>query len=186
MLQTIVDAADFEQLVNAHYEGLFAFALSLTHDRHEASELTQETFCRLAVKGGQIRDRNKRKQWLFTTLYRIFLGWKRRETRLPHFELASVAEELPVLSSTVIDEIDARLVLEALCQVDERYRSPLVLYYLDEHSYEEIGHILEIPAGTVMSRLSRGKELLRQMLDAKMSEDGKIVPLNSSKQAQRR
>ena len=85
---------DYEQAVNSPYEGLYRFAFSLAGNADDASELTQESFARLLAKGGQLRDHSKVKGWLFTTLYRIYLGWKRRETNLPHFEIASVESEI--------------------------------------------------------------------------------------------
>lgn len=163
--------ADLDAIVEAHHQGLFAFALSLAGNRDDACELTQETFCRFASKGHQLRDRAKLKSWLFTTLYRVYLGWKRRDTQLPHVEMSSVENELPHLAPEAAEGTDAGLVMDALLQLEERYRAPLMLFYLEDHSYQEIAGILEAPVGTVMSRLSRGKEQLRRMLGAVASAD---------------
>ena len=161
---------DIELVVETYHEGLFAFALSLAGNRDDACELTQETFCRFASKGHQLRERDKVKTWLFTTLYRLFLGWKRRESRLPHFEMSAVEHELPHLAPEVVESTDAGLIMEALLQLEERYRAPLMLFYLEDHSYEEIAAILDTPVGTVMSRLSRGKEQLRRVLATELSD----------------
>lgn len=68
--------ADYEQaVVAAYYESLYAFAFSLAGNADDACELTQEAYCRLLTKGGQMRDPSKVKSWLFTTLYRVFPGW---------------------------------------------------------------------------------------------------------------
>jgi RNA polymerase sigma-70 factor (ECF subfamily) len=155
---------DFENAVNSFYEGLYRFAYSLTGNSNDASELTQETFARFLTKHGQIRDSGKIKSWLSTTLYRTFLGWKRRETRHPHVELSLVEDELPALPPATLDKLESEFVNEALLQVEERYRVPVALYYFEQLSYLEISEVLEIPIGTVMSRLSRGKELLRKSL----------------------
>jgi RNA polymerase sigma-70 factor (ECF subfamily) len=64
----------------------------------------------------------------------------------------------------LVEQLDARAVLTALARVDDRFREPLVLFYLDQLSYREIARRLDLPIGTVMSRLSRGKKLLRQQL----------------------
>ncbi len=172
---------DLETIVEAHHEGLFAFALSLAGNRDDACELTQETFCRFATKGHQLRDRARAKSWLFTTLYRIYLGWKRRETRLPHFEMSSVESELPQLAPEAAEGTDAGLVMEALHLLEDRYRAPLMLFYLKEHSYQEISAILDMPVGTVMSRLSRGKEQLRRLLlPGANANVERIIPLTRS------
>ena len=80
--------------------------------------------------------------------------------------------------------MERETVREALLKIDERYRVPLMLYYLEEHSYEEIAKLLEIPIGTVMSRLSRAKALMRECLVATcMDEQRKIVPLEQASDA---
>ena len=61
-------------------------------------------------------------------------------------------------------QLDGAEIITALRKLDETYRAPLALFYLEEHSYRDIAEILEIPIGTVMSRISRGKELLRKVV----------------------
>ncbi|MDX6766427.1 MAG: RNA polymerase sigma factor [Candidatus Methylacidiphilales bacterium] len=157
----------FDQLVADYYDGLYRFALSLSQREADAADLVQQTFLRWATKGGQLRDLSKVKTWLFTTLHREFLGSRRRATRFQHHEVESVEHELPVVDSPIARQMDGALVMEALGQVEEVYRAPLGLFYLDDHSYHEIAVILGIPIGTVMSRLSRGKEQLRNILKQK-------------------
>ena len=172
---------DYEQAVISFYEPLYGFAYSLSGNENDACELTQETFARLLAKSRQVRDESKVKSWLFTTLYRVFLGWKSRERRLPHLEISSVEHELPPIAAEMVDTMERDTVREALLKIDERYRVPLMLYYLEGHSYEEIAEMLEIPIGTVMSRLSRAKALMRESLAAKYAdEQRKIVPLDQA------
>lgn len=174
---------DYEQAVNSHYEGLYRFAYSLAGNPDDASELAQETFARLLSRGGQLRDQSKVKGWLFTTLYRIFLGWKRREAALPHYEIASVESELPPVTPDLVDKLQNEAVSESLLEVEERYRVPLALYYFENHSYAEIAVMLDIPIGTLMSRLSRGKEMMRKSLAAKsIGAQRKIIPLSDSRE----
>ncbi len=159
-----MNEADYERAVATYYESLYAFGYSLAGNAHDAAELTQETYCRLLTKGGQLRDATKLKAWLFTTLYRVFLGWRQRQTRWPHLEISTVEGELPTLTLEHLDVLRDEAVHDALVALEEHYRAPLTLFYLNDHSYEEIAAILEIPVGTVMSRLSRAKALLRQRL----------------------
>lgn len=174
---------DFNQLVESHYRGLFQFALSLARSEADAADLTQETFLRWAEKGSQLRDGTKAKSWLFTTLYRQFLGRQRHVTRFPHDEIGDVEHRLPVVESEAVRAMEGGDVMAALAELDEVFRAPLVLFYLEDHSYQEIAEILDVPPGTVMSRLWRGKEQLRAKLaDAPAAagrRGGKIVPINS-------
>src|SRR5918999_595011 len=154
---------DFEQLVDRQYAPLFRFALSLSKSEAEAADLTQQTFFLWATKGHQLRDRSKAKSWLFTTLYREFLGPRRREVNFPQVELDDVSEEKMAISPNM-DALDAGAVLGALRSLAESFRAVLTLFYLEQFSYQEIADVLDIPIGTVMSRLSRGKAQLRQRL----------------------
>jgi RNA polymerase sigma-70 factor (ECF subfamily) len=165
-----MDELSFENVVNAHYEPLYRFALSLARSEADAGDLVQQTFCRWAAKGDQLRDSSKAKSWLFTTLHREFLGRRRHEDKFPKVEISLVEEsELTAISPSAEKQIDGASVMSALQRLDEMYRAPLALFYLDEHSYRDIAEILEVPVGTVMSRISRGKELLRQIFIEKDS-----------------
>jgi RNA polymerase sigma-70 factor (ECF subfamily) len=165
-----MDELSFENLVNAHYEPLYRFALSLARSEADAGDLVQQTFCRWAAKGDQLRDSSKAKSWLFTTLHREFLGRRRHEDKFPKVEISLVEEsELTASLPSAEKQIDGASVMSALQRLDEMYRAPLALFYLDEHSYRDIAEILEVPVGTVMSRISRGKELLRQIFIEKDS-----------------
>ena len=80
----------------------------------------------------------------------------------------------------VINKMDAQLVMDALQEVEQAFREPLALFYLQELSYSEIAEVLSVPIGTVMSRLSRGKAQLRARLDEK-AKGGKIVEFPNSR-----
>ncbi len=155
---------EFELLVSRHYSTLYQFAFSLARNEDDACDLTQQTFFAWARKGHQLRDRSKAKTWLFTTLYHEFLEKKRRQNRFPHFELSAAHQQLPTISPATINELDSTAVLEALAQLDEPFQAPLALFYLQDHSYKEIAHVLAIPLGTVKSRISRGIAQLQQIL----------------------
>ena len=171
--------SEFENLVDDHYKALFRFGISLTRDAGAAADLVQETFCIWAAKGDQLHDRTKAKTWLFTTLHREFLSQRRRAARFsdePLDEAAAGAVTQP--QDDVERQMDGQRALELLGSLDETYRGPLALFYLQQHSYREIAEILDVPIGTVMSRLSRGKELLRRrMTDEPASAAKNILQL---------
>ena len=155
---------DFERLVDAHHAPLYRFAMSLCHDEDEASELVQETFLTWATKGHQLNDIAKARSWLFTTLHRDFLGKRRRLTRFPQHELDEVATELPDAPPVPIESLDWSGVLNALQRIDGTFQAPVALFYLEDYSYNEIAGILEIPLGTVKSRIARGIVQLQQLM----------------------
>jgi RNA polymerase sigma-70 factor (ECF subfamily) len=154
----------FEALVNEHYYPLFRFAMSLTHAESDARDLTQHTFYTWAAKGHQLRDEAKAKTWLYTTLHRAFLQARRRQVRFPHHDLEEVAQQLPPQLPEFANSADCAEVLPALAKVDEIFRAAIALYYLEDCSYKEIAAILDVPIGTVKSRIARGLVQLREIL----------------------
>lgn len=154
----------FPDLVNTYYQPLYRFAYSLAKNPEEASDLTQQTFLIWARKGSSLKDKSKVKSWLFTTLYREFLGVRRKSTRFPHINAEAIEHELPSIAPGVVRKLDSKRALEALNEIDETFRAPLVLFYMKDLAYKEIAEILDIPIGTVMSRLSRGKARLKKIL----------------------
>lgn len=180
-LPSPVRPIDFNELVDRHYAALYRFAISLAKNASDAADLTQQTFYLWAAKGHQLRDLAKVKSWLFTTLYREYLTTYRHTKKFPHVELEDVSHEMPSVAPSIFNDIDGSTVVAALSEVDEVFRAPLSLFYLEELSYQEIADVLEIPIGTVMSRLSRGKAQLRQLLlDVKADVGNKIVPLRAT------
>ena len=165
-----MDELDYKKIVALYHHDLYRFAYSLAGNADDSCELTQETYYRLLSNDRQLRDPTKIRAWLFTTLYRVFLGQKRRSTRFPHLTISSVEHELPVLTPEMVNKMDGLLVMEALLEIDEHHRTPLALFYLQNLSYREIAEVLDVPIGTVMSRLSRSKVALRDRLAARATQ----------------
>ncbi len=157
------DRIDLEAAVRDHYKPVYRFAYSLAKNQADAADLTQYAYERLAMKWRQVADPAKVKGWLQSTLYRKFLDLRRRVTRFPEVELNEDyghQAEQPADQ----DRLDARTATEALMQLEEDLRAPLALFYLESCSYKEIAKVLEVPVGTVMSRLHRGKSKLYNIL----------------------
>jgi RNA polymerase sigma-70 factor, ECF subfamily len=155
---------DLERIVADFYGSLYRFALALTRSDVQAADLTQDTFLILTKRQTQIRDGTKIKSWLFTTLRRQFLQQLRSNASHPEVELKPEHYKKLVVNPTVFRSIDAGTILEVLSRTDECYRTVLELSYFGDLSYKEIALVLGIPIGTVMSRLSRGKEQLKSIL----------------------
>jgi RNA polymerase sigma-70 factor, ECF subfamily len=188
-------ADQFEAIVSEHYEPLYRFAMSLTRAESDACDLTQHTFYVWATKGHQLRDFAKVKTWLYTTLHRAFLQTRRRQSRFPQQELDEAVEQLPAVSPVLSDQLDALQVFPALALVDEKYQAAVALFYLEDYAYKDIAVILDVPVGTVKSRIARGITQLRDILLSNEScaptplradtENGALVPVLCWNQAAR-
>ncbi len=183
--ENLVAADSFEQLVDAHHAALYRFAYSLAKSESAACDLTQQTFYIWATKGHTLRDISKAKSWLFTTLHREFLRGRQRDQRWTSIEdLPPSQADFPAEEMETWRKLDGAGVLEALTKVDEVFRTPLALFYLEDFSYAEIAETLGVPNGTVMSRLSRGKAQLRALLsEAVQSATNKIVPFSEGRKS---
>ncbi len=170
---------EFEELVDTHYQALYRFGYSLAKTPERASDLVQQTFVKWAEKGHQLKDRSKAKTWLFTTLYREYLSHARRSTKFPERDLEEAEYQLPAKAADADRQLDAKRAVNLLAQLDETFRAPLTLFFLQEQSYKEIAETLDIPIGTVMSRISRGKKQLRELMETAVDpETENVVKFN--------
>ena len=146
--------------------GVFRVANYLTRgDRETAEDLTQETFAEALKSFHRFAPGTNCRAWLVTILYH--LNSKRRR-KLGQLKLVEDSEEQ--IAETVAfvppipEEIKDEEILQALEKLPESFREVLVLTDVEEFSYKETAKLLNVPIGTVMSRLSRGRKLLRQEL----------------------
>jgi len=172
---------EFEELVDQYYQALYRFGISLAKNPDRAADLVQQTFVIWAQKGHQLKDRSKAKTWLFTTLYREHLSNARRSQRYPELEIGEMEHEIGGMEDGLDRKLDAQRAVNLLGKLDETFRAPLTLFYLQQHSYKEIAEILDVPIGTVMSRISRGKEQLRKDMHSSKDAGSRIVKFQNDK-----
>ncbi len=149
--------------IQDHYRSLYQYALSLTRSESDALDLTQETMVTLVRRADQVEDQSKVKPWLYTTLYRIFIKSLRGRVREVVYD-EDLPDHVQPTPPPQISQIDGRIAMAGLQTLPEPHRAVLTLYYLEDLSYKEIATTLDLPIGTVMSRLSRAKVLLRETL----------------------
>lgn len=157
----------FETLVATYYQPLYKFAWSLSKNEEDARDLVQQAFLIWAEKGHTLRDPDKVKSWLFTSLYREFLRQNRRGQKVTAIdqEILETRQDTDLVSS--VRQMEREEAVEALDTLDPVYREPLILFYMEDLSYKEIAEVLDIPMGTVMSRLARAKGQLKKALSEK-------------------
>lgn len=154
----------FEDLVREEYESVYRYAYRLSGDPHLAADLTQEAFCRAQAHHSQLRDPTRRRSWLFSILRNTYLRNYRdsRPTRVIPFEDGhdhSAPED-----DRWTDAVDLEQLHVILGELPEAFRTPIILYYFEEFTYQEIATQMGVPIGTVMSRLARAKAHMRRRL----------------------
>jgi RNA polymerase sigma-70 factor, ECF subfamily len=168
----LIGSTSLPPIVDRFYGPLYQFAVRLTRSESDAADLVQQTFFTLIQHLHQIRDLSRIKCWLFTTLRRKFLMEVRHRANHPEVEFLPDVHGLQAEDPGQWSSLDALTVRRALLQVEESYRTALELFYVKNLSYREIGKALQIPIGTVMSRLSRGKMQLKSILLRYIYGDG--------------
>jgi RNA polymerase sigma-70 factor (ECF subfamily) len=169
-------SAGFEQLAVPLFDRLYNFAHWLTRNREDAEDLVQETYAK-ALKGfASFEAGTNFRAWMFRILRNTFLN-SRTGLKAATVPLESPEEDpaLPVEKETpetiLIDRASERILQEAMEELPVRYREVLVLCEVEEMSYQEIAATLAIPAGTVMSRLSRARRSLRDAVKQKLQRN---------------
>ncbi len=176
--------AEFEQVALVHLDALYQVALRLTRNRAEAEDVVQEAFLRAFRSFDRFNPGTNCRAWLFTILRNVFLNRVRRHWRevleadvgdLVTTEAASEGRLVPgnpeeeLLQTVLHGDVD-----RALKTLPLPFREAVVLVDLEGLSYREVAEVLGCPVGTVMSRLSRGRALLRPMLGRFAREHGYV------------
>lgn len=151
---------DLVRLVHEHHVPLYRYAFRLCGNVADAEDLVQQTFVVAQEKLHQLRQADSVRSWLYTVLRNGFLKSRRRPRPVAAESVELDIESVPeaVADGEEIDRERLQLVLDAL---PDEYRLVLVMFYFEECSYREIAAKLNVPIGTVMSRLSRAKQRLR-------------------------
>lgn len=160
-------ALDVTTLVALHHAAVYRYACRLCGCPTEAEDLAQQTFLIAQRKLHQIREPARACSWLLAVVRSCFLKSIRKPRPVPaqniELDVDQVADETP---ST--DDVDREQLAAALAELPEEFRLVVLMFYFEDLPYQEIAAELEIPIGTVMSRLSRAKGHLRK----KLTENG--------------
>ncbi|HKP85890.1 MAG TPA: sigma-70 family RNA polymerase sigma factor [Blastocatellia bacterium] len=166
-------SADFKQAALEQVDALYGFAMMLTRNPTEAQDLVQETYLRAVRAFGSLVPDSNLKRWLFTIMRNIWLNQLRHSRSGPRFVEIDAEDEGNVqwfdyLAAdphiVFVRKLEREEVRHAIESLPAPYREVVVLRDIEGFSYQEIAGILGCPAGTVMSRLGRAREKLRQLL----------------------
>ncbi len=164
---------DRTALIEAQIPGLRRFACALLRgDREAADDLVQDTLERALSHSDQRRNQENLRGWLYAILYNRFLSNQRRVRRRgPHGALTEETE-LSGICGGQQSALEHRDLLRAFAALPEEQRTVLLLVGVEDLSYQEAARVLGVPTGTVMSRLSRGRERLRRSMHGELNQNG--------------
>ena len=172
----------FERDALSWIDGLYGAALRLTRNPADAEDLVQETYVKAFKSAGKFADGTNLRAWLFTILHNHFLNDRRREKTSPVDVDSEIVERAANVRSSAADTAEDVLIQQAsdeqvraaLDEVPEAFRQSVWLRDAEGFSYVEIADMLNVPVGTVMSRISRGRRLLSARLrETRITEVGK-------------
>ena len=153
-----------DHLIEEHIPRLRRYARALAGDRARADDLVQDTLERAWGKFHLWRSDSDLRAWLFSIMHNVYVNGVRKGSSSPMLlPLEDDALDVPVRAAQE-DGLRVRDVHAALGSLSQEQREVLLLVGLEEMRYEEVAKVLDVPLGTVMSRLSRGRERLRQIM----------------------
>lgn len=155
---------NFEALALPHANDLFRMASSLLRNRTEAEDAVQECFLQAWKSFDRFEPGTNCRAWLYKILFHVVSHQRRKWGRLWLAEDPQILEDTLVAKPEISERLSDEEILAALAEMPQQYAEVVMLADVQEFSYKEIQETLSIPIGTVMSRLSRGREYLRAAL----------------------
>ncbi len=188
--QTTVDVrAQFEEQALPYMDQLYAAAMRMTRNPADAADLVQETFVKAFGSWQTFRQGTNLKAWLYRILTNTYINTYRKKQREPYQSPIDDLEDWQLggaesttsttarsAEAEAIDRMPASVVKEALQSIPEDFRMAVYLADVEGFAYQEIADIMKTPIGTVMSRLHRGRRMLRELLADYAAERGITAP----------
>ena len=177
----------FERDAMQYLDQLYGAAMRMTRNPADAEDLVQETYMKAFAAFESFTDGTNLKAWLFRILTNTYINIYRKKQRQPyqsgtddltdwqlHEAESHDSRGLRSAEAEALDRLADADVVEALAKVPEDFRMAVYLADVEGFSYKEIAEIMDTPVGTVMSRLHRGRKLLRELLEDYAIERGLI------------
>lgn len=170
---------ELEVCIKANGRDIYSFCCQLTGSRQEADDLYQDTFLKMVELEGRLDVRSNPKSYLLSVAVNLWrnrrrkFAWRQRITG-PVLSMEDAAPELPSGEISPEDQMisgeERMLIQKAVDDLPERYRLPVLLYYMEDLKISDISGVLKIPEGTVKSRLFKAKKMLKEKLEVVLNE----------------
>ena len=165
--------AAFAALVRGNMQKVYRSAYAITHNGDDAADIAQETFIRAFRNLARFDETRPFFPWLYRIARNLCINRiqriTRRETSLPEYDIVADSHEGP--EAAVVGADEKIRVRDAVDRLPEQHRRIIELNHFQELSYREIAEILDIPIGTVMSRLFHARKKLRELLESEGGHD---------------
>lgn len=175
----------FEEQAMEHIDKLYAHAMRKTGNSADANDLVQETYLKAFAAFDQFQQGTNIKAWLHRILENTYINQYRKQQNQPYYSPLEELEDWQLgdaesrtatssrsAEAEAIDHLPASAIKDALQTLPEDFRAAVYLVDVEGYSYQEVADIMETPTGTVMSRLHRGRKLLREQLADYAREQG--------------
>jgi len=164
------DQEVYTELVKRYEARLLRYAHSFVHDDHAAQDVVQNAFIKAFINLKGFNTKKKFSSWIYRIVHNESLNELKKNKK--EFSLDNMHESsLPINEESLEDDFDFQLSHEKITSCIDKlpiaYRSPIILHFIEDRSYEEISDILRMPIGTVGTRINRGKRLLYQLCNGK-------------------
>lgn len=165
---------ELEIYINTYGKDLYSFCCCVTRNRQEADDLYQDTFLKLYEMGDKLTIRTNPKSFLMGVALNLYRNYKRKLSVRQRIVGVSVpiddtVESIPFggqeTEDMVISEEECHIVRKAVAKLPDKYRIPILLYYMEELSQAEIAEMMQISESAVKTRLHRAKNILRERLE---------------------
>lgn len=175
----------FEEQAMEHIDKLYAHAMRKTGNSADANDLVQETYLKAFAAFDQFQQGTNIKAWLHRILENTYINQYRKQQNQPYYSPLEELEDWQLgdaesrtatssrsAEAEAIDHLPASAIKDALQTLPEDFRAAVYLVDVEGYSYQEVADIMDTPTGTVMSRLHRGRKLLREQLADYAREQG--------------
>lgn len=164
---------ELEAYIDAYGKDLYSFCCSVAYNRQEADDLYQDTFLKLYDMGEDLVIKKNPKGFLMAVSVNLYRNQKRKfaiRQRITGMEISMEdAADIPAKEQMIEEKVlmheQCQKVREIVKRLPDKYRIPILLFYMEELSLAEISRILNLPEGTVKSRIHRAKKILKQKLE---------------------